>query len=204
MSEEFYVSANDLLRIRMIRHGATPGNLLKRYIGSTDEELSEEGRESLCSLSFPRPQRLYVSPMKRCIQSAQLLFPGMEMRTVPELRECGFGEFENQNYQELKGNLQYQEWVDGFCEGPIPGGESKTVFQQRTLQGFSGIIMECIREEVRDIAVVAHGGTIMAVMEAWCKEKRPFYDWRVDPGGGYSVFLNKIDWMKGKKIFLIA
>ena len=33
-----------MLKIYLIRHGQTPGNKLKRYIGTTDEQLSQEGR----------------------------------------------------------------------------------------------------------------------------------------------------------------
>ena len=36
-----------MLKLYLIRHGQTPGNRLSRYIGTTDEPLSDEGREFL-------------------------------------------------------------------------------------------------------------------------------------------------------------
>ena len=34
------------MRIVLLRHGQTPGNVLKRYIGRTDEPLSEAGERA--------------------------------------------------------------------------------------------------------------------------------------------------------------
>ena len=42
-----------MLKLYLIRHGQTPGNRLSRYIGTTDEPLSDEGREFLKKLSYP-------------------------------------------------------------------------------------------------------------------------------------------------------
>ena len=36
-----------MIKIAMIRHGKTYGNTLGRYIGVTDEPLSEEGKKEL-------------------------------------------------------------------------------------------------------------------------------------------------------------
>lgn len=41
-----------------------------------------------------------VSPMKRCRESAELLFPGKKQEVCEHLRECDFGQFENRNYEE--------------------------------------------------------------------------------------------------------
>ena len=107
--------------IYLIRHGMTAGNQKKRYIGRTDEPLCQEGRERLeqirkCAL-YERPDLLYVSPMLRCLETAQILFPGMKQSVIADFRECDFGEFENQNYLELAGNANYQKWIDSKTSG---------------------------------------------------------------------------------------
>ena len=75
--------------IYFIRHGATAGNLEKRYIGRTDERLCTEGIERLKELrelvpdikgnSIPAvcqgAEAVFTSPMKRCIATADILFP---------------------------------------------------------------------------------------------------------------------------------
>ena len=35
------------MKLLLIRHGATPGNLEKRYVGRTDESLTQESLEKL-------------------------------------------------------------------------------------------------------------------------------------------------------------
>ena len=76
------------MKINLIRHGTTSGNLEKRYIGRTDEPLCTEGISGLGSRKYPYPGVLICSPMKRCIQTAQAIFPGVLPRIYPELREC--------------------------------------------------------------------------------------------------------------------
>ena len=63
----------------LIRHSLTPGNLEKQYVGSTDQPLAPEG-EALARERrerMPEVDGIWVSPLKRCRQTAELLFPGM-------------------------------------------------------------------------------------------------------------------------------
>ena len=72
------------MKIYLIRHGLTQGNLEGRYIGcNTDESLCEQGRNQLQSLHMPLVSRVFVSPMKRCIESAAILYPGLKQQIVP-------------------------------------------------------------------------------------------------------------------------
>ena len=58
------------MKIIFIRHGPTPGNLARRYIGSTDEPLAPG---ALPGCPAPAAERVYVSPLLRCRQTAALL-----------------------------------------------------------------------------------------------------------------------------------
>ena len=49
----------------MIRHGKTHGNLLGRYIGTTDEPLLPKEEEDLKKYAFGPVDRVFVSPRKR-------------------------------------------------------------------------------------------------------------------------------------------
>ena len=59
-------------------------------------------------MDYPGPEAIYVSPLKRCVQTAAILFPEEPVHIIEELSECDFGEFENKNYKELDGNANYQ------------------------------------------------------------------------------------------------
>ena len=163
-----------MIKLWLIRHGKTEGNKLSRYIGTTDEPLCQEGTEFLHKMDYPKVQAVYVSPLKRCVQTAEILFPGEPVHIIEELAECDFGEFENKNYKELEGNPHYQEWIDSNGTLPFPGGESR--------EGF-----------------VIHGGTIMNIMEEYADIQKPFYEWHVRNGGGYEVELDENLWKNGRK-----
>ena len=95
-----------MIKIAMIRHGKTYGNTLGRYIGVTDEPLCEEGKKELEQRTMDTVELLFVSPLKRCLETADVLYPYAKQVKIPEFAECNFGEFENKNYQELKEDLE--------------------------------------------------------------------------------------------------
>ena len=185
----------------LIRHGKTAGNLLGRYIGSrTDEPLCDEGREGLAGKQLPEVERLYVSPMKRCVETAEILWPGFDrkkMQKVTDLRECDFGDFENKNYKELSGNGDYQAWIDSNGTLPFPNGESMDAFKSRCLEVFARIVEEVSGAEQEWIAsgktgifragIVVHGGTIMAILEQYGYPKAAYFDYQVKNGCGYRL-----------------
>ena len=185
----------------LIRHGKTAGNLLGRYIGSrTDEPLCDEGREELAGRQLPEVERLYVSPMKRCVETAEILWPGFDrkkMQKVTDLRECDFGDFENKNYKELSGNGDYQAWIDSNGTLPFPNGESMDAFKSRRLEAFARIVEEVSGAEQEWTAsgktgifragIVVHGGTIMAILEQYGYPKAAYFDYQVKNGCGYRL-----------------
>ena len=81
-----------MLKIWLIRHGMTEGNRHQRYIGVTDEPLCEEGRKLLGKFTYPKPQAVFVSPLKRCLETAAILFDDPKVRIIDQLAECNFGE----------------------------------------------------------------------------------------------------------------
>ena len=135
------------IEVYLIRHGATNANREHRYLGRTEEPLSEEGREELKAFQrqglYPEPaslQALFVSPMERCRETAELLFGDYEQYIIPEFREMDFGLFEGKNYQDLQGDARYQAWIDSNGTLPFPEGESREDFIARCRRGFEEMI----------------------------------------------------------------
>ena len=177
------------MEIRLIRHFATEGNLEKRYIGVTDEEIKaecvlehtlkkeENGREEW------KPELVIVSPLRRCRQTAELIYPEYKQHIVPDFRECDFGIFEGKNYKELSGNEQYQRWIDSNATIPFPQGEDVADFKKRSVKGWYDMIKQCRLLNYSDIACVIHGGTIMSVMSEIYGGG--YYDYHCGNGDGY-------------------
>ena len=172
-----------MLKIYLIRHGKTQGNLLGKYIGSrTDEALCQEGIRELQKGEYPEAELLFVSPMERCRQTGALLYPGLEQREIALLRECDFGDFENKNYKELSGNPDYQAWIDSGGTLPFPEGEDAEAFRARCREGFVQCVEEAFSKGSSSAAVVAHGGTIMSILSAYGFPKKDYFDWQIKKG----------------------
>lgn len=158
----------------LIRHGQTQGNREHRYIGCrTDEPLCPDGVLSAQSLRFPPVSRVFVSPMRRCLETAALLYPDVPTTVIEDFRECDFGDFERKNYAELNGRADYQAWIDSGGELPFPHGESRAQFAARCVTAFAAI-----DPQSADCAVIAHGGTIMAIMAQYAKPQGSYFDFQ--------------------------
>lgn len=183
------------MEMMIIRHGQTAGNLSGRYIGSTDEPLCAEGIAAVRKMgSMPGLDPVYVSPQRRARETAALLFPDSRQIVCPDLREMDFGDFEGRNADEMAGDADYQAWVAGDCLAPCPNGEGLAGFTGRVTRAFSLIIERVIREESPRLAVVAHGGTIMALMQEFARPAQPFYSWHVQNACGFKVQIDAQAW----------
>ncbi|MCI7768630.1 MAG: histidine phosphatase family protein [Oscillospiraceae bacterium] len=168
--------------IAFIRHGKTEGNLRRAYIGRTDEPLCGVGIEELRSRKFPSADIVIASPMKRCIQTAEMIYPDVPVRIYDDLRECDFGKFEGKCYSELNGDPDYQEWIDSGGELPFPAGESRKAFSDRCCEAFLRAVSDINAQKA---AMVVHGGTIMAILERFARPERKFYDYMKNNCCGY-------------------
>lgn len=176
------------MELLLVRHSITPGNQLGQYIGATDQPLAPEGEKLALSVrgNMPDIEGLWVSPMVRCRQTAEILFPGMEQHIVPGLRECDFGAFECKTWEQLKDDGLYRRWVDGEDVTP-PGGESMRQCQRRTCQAARQVVAQARQMGIKRAGIVAHGGTVMALMYSFGVPTREFYGWQVKNCGGFLV-----------------
>lgn len=175
----------------LFRHGKTPGNIKKRYIGRrTDEPLALSGIEALKKRWNGRigklgVQKAFASPMLRARQTAEILFPTLETICVDGLEEIDFGSFEGKNYQELESCPEYCEWVASGGAIPFPGGESRADFVARTWNAFRRIVLS--NADAERIALVAHGGTLMAILSELTHEE--YFAFQTSTGEGYALVL---------------
>ena len=175
------------MRCYIIRHGRTQGNEERRYSGGrTDDPLCEAGRAEL------RPAEgvtgdyiLLTSPMKRAMETAEIMFPDDLGTVIEEFRELDFGRLDGHSHAELDGDPDYQRWIDSGGTAQVPGGESMDTFQVRTMKGMETALRMAEEAGKDTIVIVAHGGTIMAAMSAMTGE--PYYDFLANNGEGYCT-----------------
>lgn len=189
------------MKIIFIRHLRTPGNEKRQYIGRTDESLSDRALEGFLSSKnrYPAVKSVIASPMKRCIETARLIYPEAEIRTEPLLRECDFGLFEGKTYEELKDHPAYIEWLESGGMTAFPEGEPQELFRNRCAEGVQKWINILLEEKAESAAFVVHGGTIMASLSRLAEEPHDFYHWQVENGGGYEALVTEREWLNGRK-----
>ena len=133
---------------------------------------------------------------------AEIIYPEMMKAGAyscnEKLRECDFGLFENHNYIELSGCPEYQAWIDSGGKLPFPEGESREAFIRRTLEGFREVVRDAQAHDRETIAVVAHGGTIMSIMERYAVKEDgtpagSYYDYQIKNGEGYELRISEND-----------
>lgn len=202
----------EIVKCIILRHGKTKGNLEGRYIGRrSDEPLCEEGEALLNSKRefelkdyINATDSVFVSPMRRCVESANILFPLKKFTVIEELAELDFGEFEGKNYHDLNGSKIYQDWIDSGGMSGFPGGEDLNEFSKRCM---SGLKKSCAMHLLNDshdkyFALMCHGGTIMAVLSALTGEN--YYDFQVKNGEGYLLELQVTKEISDGKAFDIS
>ncbi|MCD8004920.1 MAG: histidine phosphatase family protein [Oscillospiraceae bacterium] len=189
------------MEIELIRHGETQWQAEGRYQGRSDVPLSPAGRAALRPANRCPPV-VYVTSLRRTGETAALLFPQARRTAAPGLEEMDFGAFEGRSFREMADDAAYRAWVDGDCLGPCPGGESKEGFCRRVCEGFETLMETALGRGEASLTLVAHGGTVMALMERFGAPKRPYFEWHIESGEG--LLLRAENWPREKTLRLLT
>ncbi|WP_025025696.1 histidine phosphatase family protein [Caldalkalibacillus mannanilyticus] len=179
-------------QLYLVRHGLTLWNKEKRYLGHTDLTLLEEGKETLSLLKVALAEikwsRMYCSDLRRCIETAEYLFPAQlnKMIRTPLLRELHFGLWEGKTYEELKEDQTYRLWLDDQTRFSPPQGESSEQFEKRVKLFLDQLFQEM--ENGENMLLCTHGGVIRHIL-TFLQPSSSFWDWNVLHGTAYRVEL---------------
>lgn len=195
-------------RLSILRHGRTEANAEGTYIGVTDLPLSEEGKEELLekveTRVYPRVQKVYSSPLLRCTQSAEILFPDRLMQTVEGLREMNFGDFEGKNVKELAQNEDYKEWLKGGIDNCPPNGESLRDMVIRTYRALQEILQDMMSEGLTHCGIVTHAGIIMNMLACFGLPKMKPMEFATEVGEGYEILITAQMWQNSNAFEILG
>ena len=183
------------MELILIRHGTTQGNLEKRFVGVLDVPLAPQGEELARRVSptLLRVEHIYRSPLLRCRQTAQLLWPDTEMTVIQGLRETDFGPFEGKNHQELKDDPLYQAWIsqgDRLNFAAMPVGETAEQVVERVSAALAELVKDAAAHGYERVGVVSHGGALMGLLSKYGRPEREYYDWMCPNCGGFRMALD--------------
>ncbi|MFT3950383.1 MAG: histidine phosphatase family protein [Oscillospiraceae bacterium] len=187
-------------RIKLLRHGMTAANLEGRFIGRTDRPLCEEGEAQLTRAQeehdYGSVQKVYSSPLSRCIQTAEILYPDARIAVVPELTELDFGIFEEKTAEELVGMPGYKEFLKGGLDNAPPGGESVRALIERCYNGIGTVIADMMEEGFTNVAAVTHGGVMMNLLACFGLPKRKPLEYACGYGEGFEILVTAAMWQR--------
>ncbi len=174
------------MELLIIRHGQTFANEQKLYLGQSDVLLSSQGRNCLQRVDIEY-DLIISSPLKRCVETARIMFEYQYIVLIADLMEIDFGDFENKSHKQLESNPSYQQFlVDAKI---IPNGESVEGFKKRVIDFIDKLIKAYCRTDFR-IVIVTHGGVIRTVLETYCNKK--FFEIAIPYGEGYLLEINNL------------
>ena len=161
----------------VIRHAESEWNLLGKWTGLTDVNLTEKGKADAITIGkliqdIATPAVAYTSALKRTQQTLDGVLEGSGMPmnvpkiAAPELNERDYGDLTGKNKWEVQAEIG-DEAFTGIRRGwdyPVPGGETLKDVYNRAVPYFEHIILPQLQAGAT-VLLVAHGNTIRALMK---------------------------------------
>ena len=160
-----------MMRILLVRHGATNLTAEDRFSGSVGVDLSDEGRRQVGRLAerlADDPVRaIYASPLGRTVETAEIIAAPHRLPVVLRdgLREISHGRWEGLTRREVEQRHpeEYASWeADPFTFAP-EGGESGLSVLARALPVIREIV---VGHPEQTVLVVSHKATLRLVLSS--------------------------------------
>lgn len=167
----------EVTTLYLIRHGETEGAEKRRYKGTIDVPLSENGAAQMEEVAVGLIRimnresvraclkAVYTTDLGRAVKSAEIIGRphSLEPIVVPSLRERDFGVWEGMSFDEIS-----EKYPDEFCKwaknplkfSPVKG-ESTLEVKERVISSIELILENHYGEY---IAIVAHGGVNRVIL----------------------------------------
>ena len=173
------------MEIYIIRHGQTVWNKARKLQGSTDIELTEEGKKlailtghGLRGIPF---DKVFSSPLKRAYVTASLIHAesNVTIEIDERIREVSFGEFEGLNVDEMLNNEECGFYH--FFDKPelYRAAENGETLEEVILRGkeFIGDKILPLEGKAERIMIVAHGAMNKALLATmFHRELKDFWE----------------------------
>lgn len=189
-------------RIHLIACGKAEQAEGSLYLGRLDPSLTPEGRSHLAELklayTYPFVQRVYSSPLRRCKETAEFLYPDEKIFIDDGLTELDTGIFTGKQISWLKGNMYFQDFMKNGLDYEIPEGEAGADFVARCIASYQNIFENMIKDQMRDVAVVTHPGVILCLLSAMGVPKFDAKQLLLPPGTGWTTYITPEMWMRSR------
>ena len=153
---------------------------------------------------YPQVDFVFSSPLKRCTETAEILYPDLKPIIIDDLTEYNFGEFEGRTADELhEKEPLFDRWLLGEENIKPPFGESNREFTNRICNCFSKIVDGVVKSGSDNVAVVTHGGVIATLLANFGIPEASMSEWMTPSGCGFTLLISHYLWMSGRKAEVI-
>lgn len=195
-------------RIHLIRHALTQDNLDGVYAGITDTPLCQSGNDQLIEARenyiYPDVDFVFTSPLTRCKETAEILYPHLKPIVIDALTEYNFGEFEGKTAEVLhEKEPLFDRWLMGEKGVKPPFGESNEDFANRVCSCFIKLVDGVIKSDTDAVAIITHGGVISTILSNFGIPEATPDKWLTPSCCGYTVLVSHFLWMSGRKVEVI-
>jgi alpha-ribazole phosphatase len=196
----------DEVELIMIRHGETELNSRGVFAGRTDCSLTEESRKVIRDMvkayPYPRVDVLFRSPLIRCLQTLELVYPDRknEAVVIPELREMDFGDAEGQPVNTALPPKDLRAFVNRVPEYCFPNGEKIGDAFDRVRRGIDKIMEFARVQKFCSAALFTHSVFIDLALGSCVEEKMTIEAMYCPNGYGISVKGSPEAWQKGTNL----
>lgn len=158
-----------VIKLHFLRHGETDFSQTGGFCGTTDAELTAEGKEMARQFASAYDkiawESIYCSPFKRAIETARPLSDklGLELRKRDGLREINYGAWEGLSLSTVieRYESEHAKWVSEPGWNAPTGGETAYEIASRSMQ----VIREITESHERgNVLVVSHKATIRIML----------------------------------------
>ena len=187
-----------MILIDFIRHGTTQANEAGRWIGRTDDPITQQAVLELKRLSaaypYPKADMIYRSPLIRCRQTMEALYPGKDAVVLNELVEIDFGNFEGAYAPNAVKKLGEKPIREKELDFAFPNGESFRDCFNRAVTAMDQIVSSAQNMGHHSVAVMAHAMWIATFLQHCLSPGMRTEQLFCPNGMGISVEIDPAEW----------
>lgn len=159
----------------LVRHGQSEWNLLKKWTGWTDIELSDQGREEAKKaaelLRDITIHKAHTSDLKRAQETLDIILKELghtdiDVKKAHQIKERHYGDLTGMNKDEARVNFGEEKFklYRRSWDVPPPNGESLKDTYDRAIPYYEQEILKDLKEG-HNVLVAAHGNSLRAIVK---------------------------------------
>lgn len=171
------------MKVYLLRHGETEGNVKGQFSGVTNTPLTtygiEQAKEAHLKLEGESFDVVLSSPLSRAYDTAKCV-TDQDVELDDELKEMNFGIFEGLTYLEIQDKYpdEFKVWQQEGTAYEFVEGESLKSFYDRITMSYAKIIK---KYQGKDLLIVAHSGVIRSILAHEISEEfNHYWKYKID------------------------